>query len=386
MAKLYKRGKTWYGTLYDRSGKRFRFRLSKDKREAETMLSDIVCRLSRNELIFNQKTSISQFEKDFLDFIRVRRADKTSHNYAIALKHFVGYVTKQRGIRYLQDIDLAMVDGYVSSRLNDPSPARRGSKVATSTVNTELKYIKHVFNRAVELGLLRDSPARKVGLLETPKKNPRFFDEAEMKLILDDSDDDWVRDIFLGLLLTGMRIGELVNLEWDDIDFAMRKLRIRAKPFWKPKNNEERDIPLHGALYNLLGGKERRSNWVFTKADGNKVNIHSLEARFKNQMKRLGIENATLHTWRHTFASHLAMLTGNLRAIQILLGHKSGRTTEIYSHLADKYLQTVVDQLPSPNLGTNLGTTVVLPGRGIMEVIDKKVVGDTGFEPVTSTV
>jgi len=56
---------------------------------------------------------------------------------------------------------------------------------------------------------------------------------------------------------------------------------------------------------------------------------------------------------RYTFASQLAMLTGNLRAIQILLGHKSGRTTEAYSHLADRYLQTVVNQLPSPNLGTN---------------------------------
>jgi hypothetical protein len=61
------------------------------------------------------------------------------------------------------------------------------------------------------------------------------------------------------------------------------------------------------------------------------------------------------------------MLTGDLRAVQALLGHKSGRTTEKYSHLADKYLQSVVNQLPSPDLGTNPGTTVVLPGRGIVQ-------------------
>jgi integrase/recombinase XerD len=155
---------------------------------------------------------------------------------------------------------------------------------------------------------------------------------------------------------------------------------------WKPKGNDERSVPLHGAFYELLRRKERRSNLVFTKADGSQVNIHSLEARFKNQMKRLGVQNATLHTWRHTFASHLAMLTGNLRAVQILLGHKSGRTTEIYSHLADRYLQTVVNQLPSPDLDINLGTTVILPGRGIVQVEEKKVVGDRGLEPLTSTV
>jgi integrase len=147
-----------------------------------------------------------------------------------------------------------------------------------------------------------------------------------------------------------------------------------------------RAIPLHDAFYELLRGKERKSNWVFTKADGKKVNIHSLEARFKNQMKRLGIQNATLHTWRHTFASHLAMLTGNLRAAQILLGHKSGRPTEVYSHLADRYLRTVVNQLPSPDLSTNLGTTVILPGRGIVQVVEKNMVGDRGIEPLASTV
>ena len=359
---------------------------SKDKREAEAMLTDIVCRLSRNEPVFSQKTSVSQYEKDFLEYIRVRKAVKTVQNYAIALKHFVGYLTARHGAKYLQDVDMAIIDGYVSARLEKPSPARKGSTVARSTVNTELKCIKRFFNRAVELGLLRDSPARRVGLLQTPKKNPRFFDEAEIRLILDDCDDEWVRDVYLGLLLTGMRIGELVNFEWDDIDHDARKLTVRAKSFWKPKGNEERSIPLHRTFYGLLCDKERKSNWVFTKADGKKINIHSIEVRFKNQLKRLGIQNATLHTWRHTFASHLVMLTGNIRAVQGLLGHKSIKTTEIYSHLSDKHLQAVVNQLPSPNLGTNSGTTLILPGRGIIQVVEKKVVGDRGIEPLTSTV
>jgi hypothetical protein len=83
------------------------------------------------------------------------------------------------------------------------------------------------------------------------------------------------------------------------------------------------------------------------------------------------------------------MLTGNIRAVQKLLGHESLRTTEIYSHLSEKDLQGVINQLPSLSLGTVLDTPVILPGRGIMQVVDKvekKVVGDTGFEPVTSTV
>ena len=96
--------------------------------------------------------------------------------------------------------------------------------------------------------------------------------------------------------------------------------------------------------------------------------------------------DANLHTWRHTFASYLTMRTGNIRAVQKLLGHKSIRTTEVYSHLSDRHLQGVVGQLPGSEMGANLGAKLVLPGRVAAQVVDKKVVGDTGFEPVTSTV
>ena len=70
----------------------------------------------------------------------------------------------------------------------------------------------------------------------------------------------------------------------------------------------------------------------------------------------------------------------------MLLGHISIRTTEIYSHFSERHLHHVVGQLPGPKMGTLLVTPVVLPGRGIVQIIGKEVVGDRGFEPLTSTV
>jgi hypothetical protein len=61
------------------------------------------------------------------------------------------------------------------------------------------------------------------------------------------------------------------------------------------------------------------------------------------------------------------MRTGNIRAVQMLLGHKSIRTTEIYSHLSERHLHHVVGQLPGPKMGTLLGTPVVLPGRSMAQ-------------------
>jgi integrase/recombinase XerD len=196
----------------------------------------------------------------------------------------------------------------------------------------------------------------------------------------------WARDAHMGFLFTGCRADEEANLEWTDVDFEGRRIIIRPKEFWKPKGLEERTIPMHPELFRLLANKPRISRWVFTKQDGGKLNIHSLETRFRRQLHRLGIKNANLHTWRHTFASYLMMISGNIRAIQKLLGHKSIRTTEIYAHLSDRHLHHVASMLPSPNLVTVLVTPAVFGDRETAQVIDNEGMGDTGFEPVTSTV
>ena len=80
------------------------------------------------------------------------------------------------------------------------------------------------------------------------------------------------------------------------------------------------------------------------------------------------------------------MRSGNIRAVQKLLGHKSIRTTEVYAHLSDKHLYHVVSLLPSPNMVTVLVTPSDFVAPEIPQVVDNKMVGDTGFEPVTSTV
>ena len=385
MARLFKRRKTWNITYYQ-AGKRHRKSLGREKKQAEAAFKEIAYRLSRNELILTRKIPFKLFVREFLEYAKSRLSEKTHHNYCIALKHMETYLSEKEAVKYLQDLDMGMIDRFVAFRLKSPSPQRKDRTVERSTVNTELKGIKRFLNRAVELCYLKDSPARKVRLLSTARRNPRFFSEAEAALILNDCEDEWVREIYLILVYTGMRIGELVNLEWDDVDFVRRTITIRPKDFWKPKGNEERLIPMHDVVFYVLFSRERKSRWVFTKADGEKVNIHSLETRFRRQLTRLGISDATLHTWRHTFASYLTMRTGNIRAVQKLLGHKSIRTTEIYSHLSDKHLHGVVGQLPGPEMGAILGAHAVLPGRAMAQVVDKKVVGDTGFEPVTSTV
>jgi len=355
MAKIYKRGKVWYITYYQ-DGKRYRRSIGRDKKKAEAVLKEVEYKLSKGIQVSERKIKLDDYVNEFLDYIKARNQPKTHFNYSIALDHFRKYLKQKEGVKYLSDVNMGMIDRYISYRLNSPSPKRKNRPIDKSTVNTEIKAIKRFFNRAVELNYLITSPAKNVKLLRSVKKTPRFFSETEIEMILRTCKDEWVRNVYLTLLYTGMRIGELANLEWEDVDFEKRVIRIRVKDHWAPKGREEREIPMHDVVFYILLNTERKSRWVFTKADGGKINIHSLEDRFRNHLKRLGIRNATLHTWRHTFASYIVMRTGNIRAVQKLLGHKSIKTTEIYSHLSEKHLYHIVHQLPGPKMGTILGT------------------------------
>jgi hypothetical protein len=130
---------------------------------------------------------------------------------------------------------------------------------------------------------------------------------------------------------------------------------------------------------------------VFAHADGRRRDYSGAKANFSRLCKKLGVEGVTLHTWRHTFASHFVQQTGNVRALQEVLGHQDIRQTMIYAHTSTAHLQHLIEQLPSAgtDLPKNLpkpenppedDTRKPLPGKGLGEV------GAAGFEPATSTV
>jgi integrase/recombinase XerD len=214
-------------------------------------------KLSRQEFIQGRRIPIGAYKKEFLEFVKSRNCKKTHHNYSLALNHLERYLKEEEGVKNVQDVNMGMIDRFVSHRLECESPQRKGKTIDRSTVNTELKSIKRFFNRAVELDYINKSPARKVKLLSTVRRNPRFFSEAEVAAILDECRDEWVRDIYITLLYTGLRIGELVNLEWDDIDLIRRIVVVRPKEFWKPKGKEERSISMHDVVFYVILNIER---------------------------------------------------------------------------------------------------------------------------------
>lgn len=151
--------------------------------------------------------------------------------------------------------------------------------------------------------------------------------------------------IFLTLASTGMRLGELINLEWKDVDFERKVISIKVKDFWEPKNSRPRAIPMTNKLLEVLNAVNKSTRWVFATRNGNQLNRNHLRESLAKLCMKIGIEPANIHTFRHTFASHLVMSGVDLPTVQKLMGHSDIKTTMVYAHLAPEHLKGAVEKL-----------------------------------------
>ncbi|OGR48603.1 MAG: hypothetical protein A2X37_07075 [Elusimicrobia bacterium GWA2_66_18] len=143
-----------------------------------------------------------------------------------------------------------------------------------------------------------------------------------------------------------MRLGEMIHLEWQDVDFERQELRVTPKEDWTPKDRESREIDLHPTLAAHLKA------WKTVSAQHKNVvpwdrRTHQFSMMFSAFLRRSGIERGSLHSLRHTFASHLAMADVNLLKIARLMGHSNVQTTQIYAHLQPSSLREAVFRLPA---------------------------------------
>ena len=220
---------------------------------------------------------------------------------------------------------------------------KKGAK--SYTVNFELTTIKTMFILAVKWKYLEVSPAEGVKQLKAEDSKPRrFLTDAECDRLLRACELEY-RPIFFTLIHTGMRKAEILNLEWSDLDFKRRIIKIRRKAFWIPKTGE-REIPMSDAVADVLDGLPRQSHFVFPNEDGEAMNGNFLRLQLIRIAKNASIYDLTeVHALRHTFASQLLMRGVDLPTVQKLMGHSKIETTLIYSHQTTDHLREAVEKL-----------------------------------------
>jgi len=151
---------------------------------------------------------------------------------------------------------------------------------------------------------------------------------------------------------TGLRRGELLNLQWGDVDLESGRLVVRNRDGFTAKNGRERTVPLRGdALETLRAMKEERPSLdndpVFVDASGDVPKPDRVSKRFKFYVRKAGLsdrDNLSFHSCRHTTGSWLSMQGVPLRVISEILGHSNTQVTEMYSHLSPDVMDRAMDE------------------------------------------
>ena len=340
MATLRKKGNTYF-IDYRVGGRRKRKSVGRSKKIADLALSDFEVKLAKGELGFDRKDAeLKKLMEEFQSYCRTNVAPSTQKRYKAMLDNFLRFMESEHP-------HLEKVFQFRPKMFEDFKSFRKGEEAHNRTVNAEMVVIRMMFRLAVQWHYAEKNPTDGVSKFKLPKKNPpRFLTQEECEKLLSNS-DEWLYPIYYTFLNTGLRKAELENLEWSDLDFNRKKIKVSIKGDWSPKT-DERQIPISEGLYPVLQKQKQKSNsnYVFPDEDGKRIFRNRLLRRIKTLAKKLKLgDDVGIHTLRHTFASHLVMKGVDLATIKQLMGHSDIETTMIYSHLTEDHVNNAVDKL-----------------------------------------
>ena len=179
-------------------------------------------------------------------------------------------------------------------------------------------------------------------------KLPNVLSKEEIKLILEAHSNIKHKTMLSLIYSCGLRCGELIALKPENIDSKRNLIHINLA-----KGKKDRIVPLSSKILAMLREyyqKYKPETWLFEgQTVGTQYDDRSLQQVLKQALKKTGIKKpVTLHWLRHSYATHLLESGTDLRYIQELLGHKSSKTTEIYTHVSTKSIQNIIS--PFDNL------------------------------------
>jgi len=354
--------KPWFIDWVDAGGKRHKARTdAQTKAEAEAILRAKLSMNAKCEIMGTTDPTLVTpvlfsefFEKEYLPVLESRVREGT-YTRAVGLgKH----VLPVFGSLTLRAINAGHIEGYMRKRAGaDPLPA-------PATINRERSLLSAVLNTAFRRGLIDVNPVGRVRPLREDNAKDRWLTPQEVQAIIEKG-EEWIRPFILFAVNTGMRIGEICALRWQDLDSNPGFVRVGVES----KSHKPRYIPINSASKEILEGQTRYVGpkgpvpWVFCNGkflDAYRPNsvyhdfkeaVRAVAAELREKGKETDIDEVTFHTTRHTFASWLIQKGVPIAEVQQYLGHSSDAMTRRYAHLAPTTARRNALEILVPKVG-----------------------------------
>lgn len=288
----------------------------------------------------------------FENFIYYLQAEKdiselTVISYTRDFDDFDKFLYEQGISRNMRTLSTPMIRRYIAHLKVD-----RG--LASSTIRRKIHSLSSYFKYLYENDIIKTNPMKPIHAPKRPETIPKYLDKNEITMLLNapmrfPSENSRRNEMMLYVFIyTGIRKSELRNLQWDAINFKNNTITIR-----NGKGKKDRIIPmsciLQEKLWNYLQETlPMTSKYIFTaQRQYDRMSLSTIQQSIIRYFKKLGFDQKgyTIHTLRHTFASHLAQNQVPILSIAKLMGHSDLMSTQVYAHINNKELASSINVL-----------------------------------------
>lgn len=276
-------------------------------------------------------------------FVKNTQSKQTQDSYRRDLQQLIRFF-EQNHITDLEQVKRSDILQFVAE-------LRSESIVKNSTIARKLSTYRSFFRYCNEYIGIQNNPMESIHSPKTGAKIPEFLFLSEIQEFLNTYDIEnpvELRDktMFTIMYACGLRVSEVVNLKWDDVDMNEGIVHITGK------GDKQRIVPFFPGCRKLLADykvrywneKVKEGNYVFLSHRGSQMSARGIQYVMQKHADEIGFHmRLHPHMLRHSFATHLLDNGADIRIVQELLGHASLSTTQIYTHVSSKKLQEVYE-------------------------------------------
>lgn len=340
------KGSWWVDIRFNR--RRYRLRSPEDSRQGAQAYETLV----RHKMVrgepFDPKPQRAVVEKRFGEFAmewlemhaKVNNKPSTIKAKESTLRIYL--------LPYFGGFRLGEIDGLCIEKFKAAQMAR---KLSAKSINCHLGILLTCLKTAQEWDQLEKVP--RIALLKLPPRESEYLTPQEATKLFSVK-KSMVQEMVLCALRTGMRIGEICALDWEDIDFESGIIKVRRSlvngVMGSPKNNKVRHIPMSSDLRLTLALRQKRAGFVFTRDSGGCFTSGTQWKVLQELCLEAGVRQIGWHVLRHTFATTLSNNGAPMRAVQKLMGHSTLQMTEHYSHVDQETLTATIGLLQRPSV------------------------------------
>ena len=273
--------------------------------------------------------------------------------------HYLSKYTRDayhRDLNYLQNYcikkNIKKWSNLKSQQLRDFISDRHRKGISGRTLQRNLSSIRTFYRYLCKIDVVSINPAEGIITPKSARKLPKLLDVDQTFQLLEIKENDVlaIRDKAIIELIysSGLRLTEVISLNIDDIDFIDRVLTVIGK------GKKARNLPIGKFAIQAIDDwlksrqqlvKNNKERALFISNRGSRISPRSVQERIKRWAVKQGLSgNVHPHMLRHSFASHILESSGDLRAVQELLGHADISTTQVYTHLDFQHLAQVYDK------------------------------------------